>query len=76
MEELYSIMRELLEVKYNQDSLLYFLKTVEAAYTDEQQTEAKLIANSTKYYLEALREDLKMVINRLDIYIAEHSKKQ
>ena len=75
MEELYSIMRELLEVKYNQDSLLYFLKTAEVAYTDEQQEEAKLIANSAKYYLRALREDLKAIINRLDIYIAEQPKK-
>lgn len=76
MEELYSIMRELLEVKYNQDSLLYFLKTVEIAYADKQQTEAKLIANSTKYYLKALRRDLEVVINRLDIYIVEQPKEQ
>ena len=76
MEELYSIMRELLEVKYNQESLLYSLKTVETTYTDEQQTEAKLVANNAKYYLNALQEDLKTIINRLDSYIAESPKKQ
>lgn len=76
MEELYSIMRELLEVKYNQESLLYFLKTAEATYMDEQQTEAKLVANNAKYYLNALQEDLKTIINRLDSYIAESPKKQ
>ncbi len=76
MEELYSIMRDFLEVEYNQESLLCLLKAVEAVYKDEKQAEAKLIANSTKYYLKALQEELKAAINRLDLYIAENAKKQ
>lgn len=76
MEELYSIMRDFLEVKYNQESLLYLLKAVEAANTGKEQAEAKLIANSTKYYLQALQEEIKAAINRLDTYIAENAKKQ
>ncbi len=66
MEELYSIMRDFLEVEYNQESLLCLLKSTEAAYSSEKQVEAKLIANSTKYYLKDLQEDLKAVINRMD----------
>ena len=76
MEELYSIMRDFLEVEYNQESLLYLLKAVEAANTGKEQAEAKLIANSTKYYLQALQEEIKAAINRLDSYIAENAKKR
>lgn len=76
MEELYSIMRDLLEVEYNQKSLLCLLEAVEAAYTGKKQTEAKLIANSTKYYLQALQEELKAAINRMDSYISENAKKR
>lgn len=35
MQELYSIMRDLLEVEYNQKSLLYILKRLEASYGNE-----------------------------------------
>ncbi len=76
MEELYSIMRDILEVEYNQESLLCLLRAAEAAYTGKEQAEAKLIANSAKYYLQALQEEIKAVINRLDSYIAENAKKQ
>ena len=76
MEELYSIMRDLLEVEYNQESMLCLLRAAEAAYSGEKQVEAKLIANSTKFYLQAMQEELKMAINRMDLYIAENAKKQ
>ncbi len=76
MEELYSIMRDFLEVEYNQESLLCLLRAAEAAYTGKEQAEAKLIANSAKYYLQALQEEIKAAINRLDSYIAENTKKQ
>lgn len=76
MEELYSIMRDFLEMEYNQESLLCLLRAAEAAYSGEKQEEAKLIANSAKYYLKALQEELKAAINRLDSYIAENTKKQ
>ena len=76
MKELYSIMRDFLEVEYNQESLLCLLKAGEAAYSDEKEVEAKLIVNCTRYYLKALQEDLKAAINRMDSYIAENAKKQ
>lgn len=76
MEELYSIMRDFLEVEYNQESLLCLLKAAEAAYTGKEQAEAKLIANSAKYYLQALQEEIRAAISRLDSYIAENAKKQ
>ena len=75
MEELYSIMRDFLEVEYNQESLVCLLKVAEAAYSDEKEEKAKLIANSVKFYLQALQEELKAAINRLDSYIAENAKK-
>ena len=74
MEELYSIMRDFLEVEHNQESFTYLLKTAESAYSGEQQEDAKLIANSAKFYLKALQKELKAVINRLDCYIAEEAK--
>lgn len=76
MEELYSIMRDFLEVEYNQESLLCLLRAAEAAYSGEKEAEAKLIANSAKYYLKALQEELKAAINRIDSYIAENAKKE
>lgn len=75
MEELYSIMRDFLEVEYNQKSLLSILKVLEAAYSGEEQEEPKLITNSTKYYLEALQKELHAAINRLDTYMAEVRRK-
>lgn len=75
MEELYSIMRDFLEVEYNQESLSHLLKKAETAYSDEKQEEAKFLANSTKYYLRALQKELQTAINRLDSYIAEEVKK-
>ena len=76
MEELYSIMRDFLEVEYNLESLVCLLKTTEVSYTGKEQAEAKLIANSTKYYLQALQGEMKAAIGRLDSYIAENAKKQ
>lgn len=75
MEELYSIMRDFLEVEYNQESLSRLLKAAEATYRDEKQEEAKFIANSTKYYLKALQKELQEAINRLDSYIVAEVKK-
>lgn len=76
MEELYAIMRDFLELAYNQESLICLFKAAEAAYTGEKQEEAKLIANSVKFYLQALQGEMKVAINRLDSYIAENAKKQ
>ena len=76
MEELYSIMRDFLEVEYNQESLLCLLKAAETAYNGEKEEKAKLITNSTKYYLQALQKELKAAINGLDSYIAENVKKR
>lgn len=76
MKELYSIMRNFLEVEYNQESLVCLLKAAEAAYSGEKETEAKLITNSAKYYLQALQKELKAAINRLDSYITETAKER
>ena len=76
MEELYSIMRDFLEVEYNQESLLCLLRAAGVAYSSEKEEKAKLIANGTKFYLQALQEELKAAINRLDSYIIENAKKQ
>lgn len=75
MDELYSIMRDFLEVEYTQESLICLLKAAENAYENEKQNEAKLTANSVKYYLKALQSDLKIAINKLDSYIARGVKK-
>jgi len=76
MEELYAIMRDLLEVEYNQESLLYVLRTLEAAFDKETQGEVKLVANSAKYYLEALQEELNAAISKLDTYMAAGANKR
>ena len=76
MQELYSIMRELLEVEYNQESLRYIIKMLEAAYGQEDQGKETLIVSGVGYYLAVLHRDLGTAINRLDSYIAETAKKE
>ncbi|MCI8788142.1 MAG: hypothetical protein HFH92_03360 [Lachnospiraceae bacterium] len=76
MEELYSIMRDFLEVEYNQESIVCLLKAAEATYTAENQVETKLLANGVKVYIKGLQKDLKAAINRMDSYIAENARKQ
>lgn len=71
MEELYSIMRDFLEVEHHLESFACLLSAAETTYSDENQKEAKTIAACTKFYLKALQEELKMAINRLDSYIVE-----
>lgn len=70
MEELYSILRDLLEVEYNQKSLLYVLETLEAVYEEQWQGDIKLIVNHTKGCIKALQAELRATISRLDSYIA------
>lgn len=76
MNELYSIMRDLLEVEYNQKSLLCIMETLAAAYSGEEQGEASLTVNGARYYLAVLQEDLRVAISRLDTYMAEGAKEQ
>ena len=76
MEELYSVMRDFLEVEYNQESLLCLLKAVENAYDSEKQEDTQLIANSTMYYMQSLQKELRAAISRLDLYLAKNVKKQ
>ena len=76
MEELYLIMRDFLEVEYNQESFVCLLKAAEATYTAENQVETKLLANGVKVYIKGLQKDLKAAINRMDSYIAENARKQ
>lgn len=76
MKELYAIMRELLEVEYNQKSLQCIMRMLEAAYGQEEQGKENLIVSGVSYYLAALHKDLGTVVSRLDNYIAENAKKE
>ena len=75
MKELYSIMRDFLEVEYNQESLLCLLKAAEAADNSDERAETDMVINSTKYYLASLQKDLKAAIRKLDSYIVEKANK-
>ncbi len=76
MNELYSIMRDFLEIEYNQKSLLHILKILEKAYSSTQQNETALAANAAKNYLKGLQKELKMAISRMDHYLAESAEKR
>lgn len=77
MKELYSIMRELLEVEYNQKSLHYIMRMLEKSYEQEEERgKSDLIINGISYYLAILHKDLGIAIGRLDSYIAETAKKE
>ena len=72
MEKLYSILRDLMEVSYNQESLLHIFKVMQIVYNQEQKQEEELIVNNAKFYLQALQMELDGVISRLDNYIVEN----
>ncbi len=76
MEELYSIMRDLLEIEYNQRSLLHIIKVLESNSNTQQKKEVQLIVNGVKYFLETLQIDLKKSINRMDKYIIAQAAKE
>lgn len=76
MEQLYSIMREFLEVEYHQESLVHILNAIETAYGEDEQGEVKWIVNGIKYYLKDMQTEFRTTVNRLDTYIAERAKKQ
>ena len=77
MQELYSIMRELLEVEYNQNSLHYIMRMLEKVSEQEEEwKKSDLIVNGIGYYLATLQKDLGNAIGRLDSYIAESAKKE
>lgn len=54
MEELYSIMRNFLEVEYHQESLLFALDALEAAYSEERQRDARFDCQRHKILSESL----------------------
>lgn len=76
MNELYSIMRDFLEIEYNHKSLLHILKILEEAYTSAHQNEAALTTNAAKNYLKGLQGELKTAINRLDCYLVKNAEKK
>ena len=57
MEELYSIMRNFLEVQYHQNSILCVLDTLEDAYSEEEQAEMKMTIHVLKTYIKSLQEE-------------------
>ena len=69
MEELYLIMDDFLKVEYRQKALLSVLKALEGFYSEEEQEELKLLISSVKWDLEALQEEMKECIGKLDNYI-------
>lgn len=77
MNELYSIMEDLLAVEYAQKSLLYIMEVLEATYGEQE--DAKFIVNHTKGSLEILQAKLRLVISKMDNYIiaaVENKKRQ
>lgn len=76
VEELYSIMRDLLEVEYHHKSLLCVLETLETAYSERQEEEIKMILNHTLRCVKGLQEEMKAAVGRMDQYIAESVLKE
>lgn len=68
MEKLYSIMEEFLDVEYNQKSLLFTVKVLEAAFSLDEESDTRFVVNAIKCYLEAIEKQMRAAINRLDNY--------
>ena len=66
MEELYSIMRNFLEIQYHQNSILCVLDTLGDAYSEEKQAEIKMTIHVLKTYMESLQVETKTEIKKLE----------
>ncbi len=71
MDELYLIMRDLLEVEYSQRALLRVLETLENACEEPEQEDVKLIVHHIKGSIRESQTELKVAISRLDRYTAK-----
>ena len=71
MDEPYVIMRELLEVEYDQKALLRVLETLETACEEPEQEEVRLIVHHIKGSIKESQAGLRAVISRLDSYTAK-----
>lgn len=71
MNQLYSIMRDFLEVEYHQKSFLHLLNSLQI-----EQEQSELLISCATYYLEALQQELHTAIHKLDLYIVQQKKQK
>lgn len=70
MKQLYSIMEQLLELDYKQETFLLILKALETAYNEEEVASSKMLISHAKWQLESQNKDLKEQIKQLDTYLS------
>ena len=69
MNQLYSIMEQLLKLDYEEETYLFVLKTLEASFDEKQEPHSKMLASHAKWQLESQNRLLKRQIHELDNYI-------
>ena len=74
MNELYLIMEDLLEVEYQQKSLLSILNALESVYNEDDAAQTRYIISSIKCQLEFILLHTKTSISKLDNYTLAASK--
>jgi len=74
MEKLYLIMEECLKNQYGMKAVISLLETLEATYSEEEQTELKYMVYVIKTNLEALQEEMSSIIASMDNYIVLEAK--
>lgn len=74
MNELYLIMEDLLDVEYQQKSLLSILNALESVYNEEDAAQTRYLISSVKCQLEAILLHTRVSINKLDNYTLVASK--
>lgn len=74
MEELYSIMEDLLELEYKQEAYIQILKALELSYSQqEEQKNMKMLVSSSRWQIEDYAKDLRQIIGKLDDYIVRNA---
>lgn len=71
VKQLYSIMEQLLELDYKQETFLLVLKALETAYSEEKEASSKMLVSHTKWQVEVQNKDLKQQIRQLDTYLSQ-----
>ena len=76
MNELYQILEEKLQIRYETKAILTLLETLEGAYSEEKEPELKSVVYVTKIYLKSLYESINSAIEKMDTFLVEEAQRK
>jgi len=74
MNELYQILEENLQIRYETKAILTMLETLEGAYSEEEEPKLKSMVCIMKIYMIALYENISSTIEKMDTFLVEEAQ--